>query len=143
MAQQNDQLTELLLQQERELVEKLAAIRTLLGKPSDDKRGEPTSTTIMWKKTVKKEAEGIPKKDASWESYAQKILKELGGRSKAQPVITYAIKANPREDRTTVENAIRGKLSRLYREGVIGAEVGESKKAGYTFFIKQTDLVDK
>jgi hypothetical protein len=146
MAQQTELLTELLLQQEKELTERLAAIKTLLGR-SENNNGknsvEYLPAVIRKEKKEPLKGEGLARGTTTWEKYVQQILKELGGKGKTQDVVQYATKANPKENQVLVLQAVRGKLSKLFRRGVLGADKGENKKDGYTFFLKSPDLFNR
>lgn len=123
---------DLLIQLEQKLMEDLAQVRRMLGKePQMESQPEKAE-----KHAVK--AIGIPKgKGVSWESYVQTVIDQLGGKSKTRGVYEYAIRANPKLDPDTVLDAVRGKLSKLYRSGTIGATESEIKSEGYEYFTKK------
>jgi hypothetical protein len=78
--------------------------------------------------------EGTPKGDMSWEKYVEFILTELGGKRKTREINEYAVKANPNLGEDLIHNAIRGKLSAMYRDKQIGAKESKNRKEGYDYF---------
>ena len=113
--------------------EQFAQIREILALKVDH-----GSTALLPKKSKKEapKAEGIAKDDMSWEQYVNVILKSRpGGRGKTRDVVNYAVKANPKIESDLVLAAVRGKLSKLYRTGVIGATESANKSEGYEFHI--------
>jgi hypothetical protein len=71
----------------------------------------------------------------SWDRYAILLLREIGGKGKANDVTEAAIKANPDIDKKTIKSAIRSKLSNRYRDGFLTAEKGDYKKDGYVYVL--------
>lgn len=137
MAEQ-DALTELLTQEERNLMERLEAVRKLLGKGPllesrtlmDREAGRSTKA-----KHVKPKPKGIPKAGETWEEYIVTVLKALGGRGKSMDVITYAMGANPRMPEKKVREAVRGKMSKMAKAGRIGAIRTNVKTEGYEYVV--------
>lgn len=127
---------ELLKELESELLAELAKVRDLMSS-----YGAPVSTPpeVADPKKDRKpisRGEGVPRKNQTWDVYIQTILKEIGGKGKTNDVYNYAVSANPSTSVKTIHHAIRGKISKLYRKGLIGAHKGDNKKDGYEYFIK-------
>lgn len=128
-------LIEQLQLRETDLLKELTAIRTLISVYNKD--------DIIEEKVIKNHGQDVgdgnkdivPKGKMSWESYALYILRKMGGKAKASAITTVAIEANPNIDKKTIESAIRSKLSIKYREDVIEAIKGVSKKEGYTYVL--------
>ncbi|MCH8905103.1 MAG: hypothetical protein IIA45_14450 [Bacteroidetes bacterium] len=116
-----------------ELLAELEAINTILksNMTTDmvNQNGHDTKLTII----------GTPKGKMGWEAYIKFTLKDVGGKSKVDKVVDSIMKANPTFDRKRVKSAVRHHLSKLYREGEIGAEHGSSKKEGYLYFLFETE----
>lgn len=133
---------DLLRQMEKDLLQELEQVRALMRsyEPTADSPTKHTQTPKKGKKErVQVKAEGKGRGTQTWEKYTQTVLLEIGGEGKTQDAIAYAIKANPREPESRIIHAIRSKLSKLYRKGVIGARPGGNKKDGYTYFIKDKE----
>ncbi len=124
---------ELYQELERKLVAELDAVRAQM----EEFMPQATSSTPTKKdKKHPLKGEGIAKEEASWEAYVVEVLKELGGQAKTREVVEYVVKANPKLDEETVLDAVRGKLSKLYRAEVIGAQKSAVKSEGYVFHVK-------
>jgi hypothetical protein len=127
------ELIEHLHSREKALMNELDAIKTLLGVYTSDDTNEE----------VAKISDSMipPKGKMSWENYAVLVLRKIGGTARASKVTDAVIKANPGIGKNTIKSAIRAKLSIKYREGVISAIKGDSKKDGYVYEIKDTTMI--
>lgn len=79
----------------------------------------------------------INKGDLTWEDYAIKVLKELGGSAKSRDIANYVIKANPSMNEERAENAVRHHMSKLFKAEIIDAESSNNRKLGFTYKIKE------
>lgn len=113
-----------ILRREKELKEKLAAIRQQLDKVKNgDAKDEGPPR--------------IPKGSWDWERYVLFVVDTLGECKSAQ-IKEYVEKSNPSLDYDTIDNAVSGKLSILYKDkGLISAQPGNSKKEGYTYYLTE------
>lgn len=140
MSDQDTTLNELLAQEERNLMERLEAVRKLLGKsPLWETEGpvvrfsnRPSAT-----RQTRQKARGIPRGSQTWEDYIISILRILGGRAKSMDVVQYAWEANPQLSQKKVREAVRGKMSKMAIAGRIGAIKSDVKSEGYTYVIVQ------
>ena len=115
---------------EKELLETLKAVRTLLSAesvPVSDNGKSDNGASLT------PNLSGTSKRDMTWVNYTLHMLKEIGGRAKTEEVVTAAQKANPTIKKDRIKSAIRHHLSKLYLSGDIGAIKGKNKKEGYTY----------
>lgn len=112
-----------ILRREKELKEKLAAIRQQIDM---SRNGEAKNENGGFRQ--------IPKGAWDWEKYVVFVVGTLG-RCKSVEVKEYVKSCNPSLDYDTIDNAVSGKLSSLYKDKAISAEPGNSKKEGYTYYL--------
>lgn len=125
-----------LKKQRIQLLKELEGINSLLGE-SNEATAPIKITTAGKPKKETPVAEGQPKGGDNWETYVQKILSILGGSAKAVEVISYARKANPKIDGELIVNAVRGKLSKLAINQIIGVTKADIKSEGYVYHVKK------
>ncbi|MCK4921423.1 MAG: hypothetical protein KAS71_10280 [Bacteroidales bacterium] len=120
---------------EKELEKELDAIRVLIGAYDDDDDSEDVNEVIPSKID---DNIVLPKGKQSWEDYSIYLLGKLGGKAKSLTVAEFAVKVNPNIKESTVHTAIKAKLSKNFRNGLIDAEKFKSIKDGYLYKIKGT-----
>jgi hypothetical protein len=79
---------------------------------------------------------GNAKGKRSWENYIVDVLTEIGGKTKSADVTEAIVKANPDIQPDRVSHAVRHHLSKLFKNGKIGANKSKIRSEGYEFFIK-------
>lgn len=114
-----------ILRREKELKEKLAAIRQQLDNANNGRTNDENVGRRL-----------IPKGSWDWERYVIFVVATLG-RCKSIDVKKYVEDSNPTLDYDTIDNAVSGKLSSLFKDGKISAEPGGSRKEGYTYYVTE------
>jgi hypothetical protein len=79
---------------------------------------------------------GTPKGNMDWSRYIENMLREIGGKGKSLDVTEAIFKANPDMLEDRISHAVRHHLSKLLKNGKIGANKSKIRSEGYEFFIK-------
>lgn len=119
---------------EKELMDELSAIRTILGVSNTD---IPIGKSSHGEQRDKVAPTGTPKGKMSWAKYVELILKEIGGKGKSKDVADAVCKANPKIDEARVLHAVRHHLSKLLKGNIISANKSGIQSEGYEYIIKQ------
>ncbi len=117
---------------EKELMDELEAIQRILqsNTTKDSYDAEQESPMKRTKFPVQEKGK------SSWEDYIVDVLGKIGGKGKSLDVTEAIIKANPIIPKDRVSHAVRHHLSKLLKNGKIGANKSKIKSEGYEYLVK-------
>ena len=128
-----------LIQVERELLEKLDAVRLLMGQPKKAiSADEPnvTNKREVQHHALKPDLTIPGKGDLSWKHYILSALNQFKV-AKSNDIANAMINANPDIERDTVIDAVKSHLSKMGMSGEIYAIKSANRKEGYTYKPKE------